>query len=123
MKERILKGVPYPVQLLLDTAEVLQLNLTRDQRSKLGTIAARYKVQIDSVGTLIAELLVAAGPKPDLAALAPKIQTVNLGVIKALQQSVKDAEGALTPAQWAKVPDRIKLPLSAPPPAPKKPTT
>ncbi len=117
IKARILKGVPYPVKLLLDQADSLELGLTRDQRVKLTAINAVYAKQIDSVGNVVAEILRAAGPRPDLGALAPKLQGINMGVIKALSQSVKDAQAALTPEQWVKVPQRIRLPLSAPPPA------
>jgi hypothetical protein len=118
IKDRVLKGVPYPVQRLIDTSDALGLNLTRDQRVKLNAIATRYAKEIDSVGTIIAQMLLDAGPRPDLGALAPKMQKVNLGVIGSLQQSVKDAQTTLTPEQWAKVPERIRLPLSAPPPSP-----
>jgi hypothetical protein len=121
IKDRILKGVPYPVKSLLDQADSLGLNLTRDQRTKLTTINSVYSKQIDSVGDFVAGILVAAGPRPDLGALAPKLQSINVSVIKALTQSVKDAQATLSPEQWAKVPERIRLPLSAPPPAARPP--
>jgi hypothetical protein len=113
VKDRILKGVPHPVKSLLDQADSLGLNLTREQRAKLTGIESVYNKQIDSVGNMVAQILVDAGPRPDLGALGPKLQKVNLGVITVLQQSVKDAQSALTPEQWAKVPERIRLPLSA----------
>lgn len=37
---------------------------------------------------------------------------MNIGVITVLQQSVKDAQNALSAEQWAKVPEKIRLPLS-----------
>jgi len=101
------------VKTLLEQADSLKLNLTRDQRTKLNTIESVYNRQIDSVGNMVAQILVEAGPRPDLGALGPKLQKVNLGVITVLQQSVKDAQNALSAEQWAKVPERIRLPLSA----------
>lgn len=121
IKDRILKGVPYPVKQLLDQGDSLKLDLTRDQRKKLSDINAVYSKQIDSVGDVVAKMLLDAGPRPDLGALAPKLQGINMGVIGALQKSVKDAQAALTPEQWAKVPERIRLPLSAPAPQQRPP--
>lgn len=121
IKDRILKGVPYPVKNLIDQADSLGLDLTRDQRIKLNDIANTYSKGIDSVGDVVAKMLMDAGPRPDLGALAPQMQKINLGVIGTLTKSVKDAQAVLTPAQWAKVPERIRLPLSAPPPAQNRP--
>jgi hypothetical protein len=89
------------------------LDLTRDQRVKLNAINATYTKQIDSVGDVVAKMLSDAGEHPDLGALAPKLQAINLGVLKVLTQSIKDAQTALSPEQWAKVPERIRLPFSA----------
>src|SRR6185503_6748211 len=102
---------------LVEQADSLKLNLTRDQRVKLNAISTKFSQQADSIITVIAQLLVDAGDHPDLGALAPKIQPANIFILKALQQSVKDAQNTLTPEQWAKVPERIRLPLSAPPPS------
>jgi hypothetical protein len=118
VKDRILKGVPYPVQTLVDQADSLELGLTRDQRVKLNTIATRYAAQIDSISNVVAQILVAAGPRPDVGALGPKMQNVNLTVIRILQQTIKDAQTTLAPEQWAKVPERIRLPFAQPPAAP-----
>ncbi|HXT17199.1 MAG TPA: carboxypeptidase-like regulatory domain-containing protein [Gemmatimonadaceae bacterium] len=117
VKERISKGLPTPVKSLVEQADSLKLNLTRDQRVKLNAISTKFSQQADSIITVIAQLLVDAGDHPDLGALAPKIQPANIFILKALQQSVKDAQNTLTPEQWAKVPERIRLPLSAPPPS------
>ena len=113
VKDRILKSVPHPVKALLEQADSLKLNLTRDQRTKLDNIESIYNKQIDSVGNMVAQILVEAGPRPDLGALGPKLQKVNLGVITVLQQSVRSAQGVLSAEQWAKVPEKIRLPLSA----------
>jgi hypothetical protein len=113
IKDRILKGVPYPIKTLIEQADSLNLDLTRDQRVKLNAINATYTKQIDSVGDVVAKMLSDAGEHPDLGAMAPKLQAINLGVLKVLTQSIKDAQTALTPEQWAKVPERIRLPFSA----------
>jgi len=119
VRDRIMRNVPYPAQMLLDQADSLHLALTGPQRTHLKAIAARYKQQIDSIGLAVAKLLVDAGPKPDLGALAPKLTGVNVAVVKILQQVERDLQAAVTPEQWAKIPDRIKFPIGQPPP-PKK---
>jgi hypothetical protein len=48
--------------------------------------------------------------------MAPTLQQVNIVIVRELQQSVRNAEAALTPSQWAKVPDRIKFPVGQPAP-------
>ena len=116
VKDRILKGVPYPVQSILDKADSLQLDLTADQRTKLTAVAVRYHTVVDSIGDTVGKLLVAGGARADVGALAPVLQQVNIVIVRELQQSVKNAEAALTPAQWAKVPDRVKFPLGQPAP-------
>jgi hypothetical protein len=116
VRDRILKGVPYPVERILDAADSLTLDLTKDQRTNLTAIAAHYRTLVDSIGDAVAKLLAGGGAHPDLGAMAPKLQQVNIAIVKELQQSIKNAEGALTPAQWAKVPDRIKFPLGQPAP-------
>jgi hypothetical protein len=119
VRDRILKGVPYPVQRILDGADSLKLDLTTAQRATLTAIATRYTTFVDSIGDAVAVLLSANGGRPDLGAMAPKLQQVNISIVKELQQSIKDAEAAITPAQWAKVPDRIKFPLGQPAPPPR----
>jgi hypothetical protein len=121
VKDRILAGVPFPVKMLLEQADSLKLGLSTDQRAHLTVIADTYARQIDSVGAVVAQILIDAGPHPDLGALAPRMQSINLGVVKVLQQAVKDAQGVLSAEQWAKLPERIRFPLSAPPPPPPRP--
>ena len=111
VKDRILKNVPYPAQMLLDQADSLKLDLTAGEKSRLKTIAATYKQQIDSIGDVVGKLLLDAGPNPDLGALQPRFVSVNVFVVKILQQVVRDMQATLTAEQWAKVPDKIKFPL------------
>jgi hypothetical protein len=57
------------------------------------------------------KMLTANGGRPDMGAIGPRLQEVNLAIVKALQQSIKTTETTLTPAQWAKLPDKIKYPF------------
>jgi hypothetical protein len=116
VKKRILSGVPYPVKSILDKADSLQLSLTPDQKTKLSAVAARYQTVVDSIGDAVGKLLVAQGEHADVGAMAPMLQQVNIVIVRELQLSIKNAEAAVTPAQWAKVPDRIKFPIGQPAP-------
>lgn len=115
IRARVLKGVPNPVQVLLGQADSLNLGISADQRLQLDTIAVSFARQLDSVRLVMAQVIVDAGPRPDRAVLAPKILSINLRIIRLLQASVKDAQGVLTPEQWARVPERIRLPLAQTP--------
>ncbi|MDB4908845.1 MAG: hypothetical protein JWO05_3629 [Gemmatimonadetes bacterium] len=118
-KARLVNQVPNPMKLLLDQADSLQLSLTPLQVARLTTLNDALTTHLDSVVTAIATMLSAAGPRPDPGAIAPKIQAQNMILIKAIQDAVGDIRKNLTEAQWAKLPERIRLPLA--PPAPKKP--
>jgi hypothetical protein len=50
-----------------------------------------------------------------MGAMAPKLQQVNIAIVRELQAGMKRVEGSLTPAQWAKVPDKIKFPFGQQP--------
>lgn len=115
IKARIARNVPMPGKQLLEQADSLKLELTPEQTGKLTLMQDAYAHQMDSVLTYVATVLRDAGPNPDVGALGPKLQSVNVGVVKALQQLLKDMQATLTPAQWAKVPDKIKFPLGQQP--------
>ena len=56
-------------------------------------------------------LLSANNGRPDMGAMAPRLQEINVSIVRELQQGMKRVEGTLTSAQWAKVPDKIKYPF------------
>jgi|JI10StandDraft_1071094.scaffolds.fasta_scaffold00832_16 hypothetical protein len=115
VKQRVLSQVPYPFDSLLRKADSLALELTAEQRSVIAATAEHYRKFVDARGDELAVLLTANGGRPDMGAMAPKLQQVNVSIVRELQQGMKRVEGTLTPAQWAKVPDKIKYPFGQQP--------
>jgi len=111
VKRRLLRQVPYPLDTLLERADSLGLALTAPQRDAVHAAAAQYRVFVDARGDEIARMLTANNGRPDMGALGPRLQEINLAIVRELQRSLKTVEAALTPAQWAKLPDRIKFPF------------
>jgi hypothetical protein len=107
----VLKQVPYPLDSLLKAADSLKLELSAEQQKAIAEASAKYRAFVDGRGDEFAALLTSNNGRPDMGALAPKLQTLNLSIVRELQGAVKAVEGILTPAQWAKVPDKIKFPF------------
>jgi Carboxypeptidase regulatory-like domain len=115
LKQRILSQVPYPFDSLLKANDSLGINLTTEQRATIAQVATQYRTFVDARGDELATLLSANGGRPDMGAMAPKLQQVNIAIVRELQAGMKRVEGSLTPAQWAKVPDKIKFPFGQQP--------
>lgn len=111
VKERVLKQVPYPLDSLLKLADSLKLELSSDQRTGVADAATKYRLFVDARGDEFAVLLTSNNGRPDMGAIAPRIQTLNLAIVRELQGAIKKVEGILSAAQWAKVPDKIKFPF------------
>lgn len=111
VKGRVLKQVPFLVDSLLKKADSLELALTDAQRTALAAEGARYRTVIDPPVVAIAALLAANDGRPDLGAIAPKLQEQNLVLVRLIQQSLANVKGVLTAEQWAKVPDKIRFPF------------
>lgn len=82
-----------------------------------GTVAyTRRDPRVGSSGAIAAQVVTDAGPNPDAGAIGPKLQPIQVQLLKTIQQVVVDAKALLTPEQWAKLPGWVKLPLQVPAP-------
>jgi hypothetical protein len=111
VRERVLKQVPYPLDSLLRVADSLGLSLTTEQVAAINDASRKYRTFVLARGDDFALLLTSNNGRPDMGAIAPKLQTLNLSIVRELQAAIKQVESLLTPAQWAKVPDKIKYPF------------
>lgn len=111
VRARVARQIPYPLDSLLRVADSLSLELTPAQRSTIAEANAQYRVIAEKGLDDIVAMLTSNGGRPDMGAIAPKLQQANLVLVKAIQESLKTVEGALTPAQWNKLPDRIRFPF------------
>jgi hypothetical protein len=111
VKARVMKQVPFFVDSLFRVADSLKLELTEAQRSALTEEGMRYRTAVDPPLEAIAALLASNGGRPDLGAIAPKLQEQNLAIVRVIQQSLQRVRGIVTPEQWAKIPDKIRYPF------------
>lgn len=111
VRARVARQIPYPLDSLLRVADSLTLELTPAQRATITEANAQYRVAAEKGLDDIVALLTSNGGRPDLGAIAPKLQQANLVLVKAIQESLKTVERALTPAQWNRLPDRIRFPF------------
>lgn len=111
VRARVARQVPYPLDSLLRVADSLGLALTPAQQNAVQAAAKSYRTFVDVQIDEIVTMLTANGGRPDMGAIAPRLQQVNLAIVKELQNAIKAAEAALTPAQWAKLPDKIRFPF------------
>ncbi|MBA2626736.1 MAG: carboxypeptidase regulatory-like domain-containing protein [Gemmatimonadales bacterium] len=100
--------LPNPADSVLAMRD--SLGLTADQQAALKHLADSVRKDHEALVTLIQNEVTKAGPSPDparlFAALRPQLQAVQTGAVKALAQ----VQAVLTPEQWARVPERIRVP-------------
>ncbi len=111
VRTRVARQVPYPLDSLLRVSDSLQLDLAPTQRESIAAAAKQYRTIADARIDEIVGMLMSNGGRPDLGAIAPKLQQANLALVKAIQESLKTVESVLTPAQWGKLPERIRFPF------------
>jgi len=111
VRARVARQIPYPLDSLLRVADSLGLELTPAQRTTITEANQQYRVAAEKGLDDIVALLTSNGGRPDLGAIAPRLQQANLVLVKAIQESLKIVERALTPVQWNRLPDRIRYPF------------
>ena len=100
--------LPNPADSVLALRD--SLALTADQQARLKLLADSVTAEHKALADTIQAAVTKAGPSPDparlFAALRPTLQKAQAGVQKALA----DVKAVLTPEQWEKVPERIRVP-------------
>lgn len=88
----------------------IALNLTDEQVAKLNALSDSTKARAKALAERARKEVAKAGPNPDpgvmFSAMRPIFQLMRDNSAWALRET----QAALTPAQWAQVPDRIKTP-------------
>jgi hypothetical protein len=105
---RMASFLPNPADSVLALRD--SLALTADQQARLKLLADAVTAEHKALADTIQAEVTKAGPSPDparlFAALRPTLQKAQAGVQKALA----DVKAVLTPEQWEKVPERIRVP-------------
>lgn len=115
-RERLARAIPNPFERILELNDSLKLDLSADQKTKLEVMRDSLKVRAD---TLIGTLAQTLGSNTARSAEPARLGVQMRGRIQEgrdlAQKAIKDAEGILTPEQWAKVPSEIKAPFQGQP--------
>ncbi|MEO7457434.1 MAG: carboxypeptidase regulatory-like domain-containing protein [Gemmatimonadaceae bacterium] len=107
-KVRLSRVVPNPFQRTLALDDSLKLALTAEQKVQLKSLSDNVAVQADRIAEELADVLTSAGITPDPQVIGARMQGKTQEARKVAEQSVADLKAALTPEQWAKLPDAVK---------------
>ena len=111
LKARMTRLVPNAFLDIIAVNDSAKLELTPDQITRLQTAGDAFKLKSDSLIDKVANILGDSTQKnPDPMTIFAKLQPSMTEGRKLATQAITDAKAILTPAQWAKVPDRIKTP-------------
>jgi hypothetical protein len=99
-----------PLAQILEIKDSLALDST--QVAKLTVLSDTLVKKTDKLGEEVRALVAKAGNNPDPASLFSTLRPKLTEGRQLLTAALKDAQTVLTPAQWAKVPERIKNPFS-----------
>ncbi len=105
---RLASFLPNPADSVLALRD--SLALTGDQQARLKLLADSVTAAHAAFAKVIQDEVTKAGPSPDPArlfvGLRPRLQEAQAGIRKA----IADVQAVLTAEQWARVPERIKVP-------------
>ena len=111
-RERLARAIPNPFTRILELNDSLKLELTADQKSRLQLKGDSLQVKADTlIGTLAQTLGSNESRSADALQLGVKLRGKIQEGRALAQAAVKDAEGILTPEQWAKIPADVKQPF------------
>ena len=108
-KTRLARVVPNPFLRTLALDDSLKLALTVEQKSRLKTLSEDIAVKADGIAEALADILTSAGVAPDPSVIGARMQGKTQDARKVAERSVADLQAALTPEQWAKLPDSIRV--------------
>ena len=111
-RERLARAVPNPFRQILEVNDSAGLQLTAEQKTKLTLLGDSLQLKADTLVGALAQTLGGNDAKnADPMQLGMKMRgRIQEGRALATK-AIKDAEGVLTPEQWAKVPKTIKEPF------------
>jgi hypothetical protein len=113
-KARLARSIPNPFDRILAINDSVGLALTPQQVIRLRLLSDTLRLRSDSLTDSLAAMLAEASKNPDpqrlRGQLGPRVQAAR----ELAAQAIKQAEGVLTPEQWAKVPKSIKTPFRSP---------
>src|SRR5260221_368935 len=109
-KSRLSRIIPNPFFATLAQNDSLKLELTADQKSKLKALSDELAPKIDRIAEEMADVLTSAGNAPDPQVIGARMQGKTNEARTIAEKAVADLHAALTPAQWDKLPESIRIP-------------
>lgn len=114
-RQRLARAVPNVFTQILDLNDSLKLELTAEQKGKLAVLGDSLQAQADTIIGSLANTLGGTDAKnADPMQLGIKMRGKIQEGRTLAQKAIKDAQGVLTPEQWAKIPKDVKDPFQRP---------
>ncbi|MEO7367424.1 MAG: Spy/CpxP family protein refolding chaperone, partial [Gemmatimonadaceae bacterium] len=114
-RQRLARAVPNVFSQILDLNDSLKLELTTEQKGKLGVLGDSLQAKADTIIGSLAQTLGGSDAKnADPLQLGLKMRGKIQEARTLAQKALKDAEAVLTPEQWAKIPKNVKEPFQRP---------
>lgn len=114
-RQRLARAVPNVFSQILDLNDSLKLELTTEQKGKLGVLGDSLQAKADTIIGSLAQTLGGTDAKnADPMQLGMKMRGKIQEGRTLAQKALKDAEAVLTPEQWAKIPKDVKEPFQRP---------
>jgi hypothetical protein len=94
---------------VLNIADSIALGLSPAQRETIGVAADSLDVEIKELADVVRKDLASAGANPDMMALMSRLRPRLEEARKRIERAVESTRSALTPEQWARLPESIRL--------------
>lgn len=107
-KARMQRLVPNPFLTAISLNDSLKLELTPEQKTHLLALSDTLAPRVDKLVGEIADMLAGAGSNPDPQVIFARMSGKTNEGRKLAEQSIAQLQAALTPEQWAKLPDSVK---------------
>lgn len=107
-KARMQRLVPNPFLTTVGLNDSLKLELTAEQKTRLLALSDSLAPKVDKLVTEIADMLAGAGSNPDPQVIFARMSGKTNEGRKLAEQSIGLLQSALTPEQWAKLPESVK---------------
>lgn len=111
LRERMQRAVPNAFREILAIDDSLQLALTDDQKQQLTVAGDSFQVRADTLIGALATVLAGAEQNAEPMRVGQQMQSRIREGRELAVAAVREAQRILTPAQWEKVPPRIKQPF------------
>jgi hypothetical protein len=106
---RLESTLPNPPRQVLNIADSIALGLSPAQREVIGVAADSLDLEIKALADAVRKDLASAGANPDMMALLSRMRPRLEEARKRVERAVESTREALTPEQWARLPESIRL--------------